>query len=239
MVDILDRVRNKALQSKIVTPEEAADFIKPGMTLATSGFTSSAYPKAVPLALADRMKKDPFTVNIMTGASTGPEFDEALASVHGIKKRLPFQTDKVLRSQINDGTVDYIDIHLSEVAQLSRCGYLGNLDVAVIEACAITEEGNIIPTTAVGNSASFVQTADTVIVEVNNAQPLEFEGMHDVYRSTRRTVCPSRSCASTIASARRTSRARRTRSATSCRATSRTTRARSRRSTRRRSRWPT
>lgn len=86
MVDILDRVRNKALQSKIVTPEEAADFIKPGMTLATSGFTSSAYPKAVPLALADRMKKDPFTVNIMTGASTGPEFDEALASVHGIKK---------------------------------------------------------------------------------------------------------------------------------------------------------
>lgn len=181
MVDILDRVRNKALQSKIVTPEEAADFIKPGMTLATSGFTSSAYPKAVPLALADRMKKDPFTVNIMTGASTGPEFDEALASVHGIKKRLPFQTDKVLRSQINDGTVDYIDIHLSEVAQLSRCGYLGHLDVAVIEACAITEEGNIIPTTAVGNSASFVQTAGTVIVEVNNAQPLEFEGMHDVY----------------------------------------------------------
>ena len=159
MVDILDRVRNKALQSKIVTPEEAADFIKPGMTLATSGFTSSAYPKAVPLALADRMKKDPFTVNIMTGASTGPEFDEALASVHGIKKRLPFQTDKVLRSQINDGTVDYIDIHLSEVAQLSRCGYLGNLDVAVIEACAITEEGNIIPTTAVGNSASFIHTS--------------------------------------------------------------------------------
>ena len=238
MVDILDRVRNKALQSKIVTPEEAADFIKPGMTLATSGFTSSAYPKAVPLALAERMKKDPFTVNIMTGASTGPEFDEALASVHGIKQRLPFQTDKVLRSQINDGTVDYIDIHLSEVAQLSRCGYLGHIDVAIIEACAITEEGNIIPTTAVGNSASFVQTADTVIIEVNNAQPLEFEGMHDVYlpldppnrlpipivRVDDRIGTPYIPCP---------------RSATSCRATSRTTRARSRRSTRRRSRWLT
>ncbi len=181
MVDILDRVRNKTLQSRIVTAEEAAEFIKPGMTLATSGFTSSAYPKAMPMALADRMKKEPFTVNIMTGASTGPEFDEALASVHGIKMRLPFQTDKTLRSQINDGTVDYIDIHLSEVAQLSRCGYLGHIDVAIIEACAVTEEGNIIPTTAVGNSASFVQSADAVIVEVNNAQPLEFEGMHDVY----------------------------------------------------------
>lgn len=181
MIDILDRVRNKTLQSRIVTAEEAAEFIKPGMNIATSGFTSSAYPKAMPLALADRMKKEPFTVNIMTGASTGPEFDEALASVHGIKQRLPFQTDRTLRGQINDGTVDYIDIHLSEVAQLSRCGYLGHVDVAIIEACAITEEGNIIPTTAVGNSASFVQTADTVIVEVNNAQPLEFEGMHDVY----------------------------------------------------------
>ena len=38
MVDILDRVRNKALQSKIVTPEEAVELIKPGMTIATSGF---------------------------------------------------------------------------------------------------------------------------------------------------------------------------------------------------------
>ncbi len=181
MIDILDRVRNKALQEKIVTAEEAAAFFKPDMNVACSGFTASAYPKAVPLALAERMKKEPFTVNIWTGASTGPELDDALAEVHGIKGRLPYQTDAILRKEINDGSVNYQDLHLSESAQLSRCGYLGKIDVALVEACAITEEGNIIPTTSMGNAASYVQSADVVIVEVNTTQPLELEGMHDVY----------------------------------------------------------
>ena len=181
MIDISDRVRNKDLQSKIVSAEEAAAFFKPGMNVACSGFTASAYPKAVPLALAECMKKDPFTVNIWTGASTGPELDDALAQVHGIGKRLPYQTDKTLRSEINDGSVNYCDLHLSESAQLGRYGYLGKVDVALVEACAITEEGNIIPTTSLGNAASYVQQADKVIVEVNTTQPLDLEGMHDVY----------------------------------------------------------
>ena len=181
MIDISDRIRNEELKSKIVSAEEVANWIKPGMNIACSGFTASAYPKAVPLALAERMKKEPFQVNIWTGASTGPELDDALASVHGIKTRLPYQTDAALRKDINDGTVDYLDLHLSESAQLSRVGYLGKIDVALVEACAITEEGNLIPTTSLGNAASYVQTADIVIVEINTTQPLELEGMHDVY----------------------------------------------------------
>ena len=181
MIDITDRVRNKSLHAKIVSAEEAVKFFKPGMTVATSGFTASCYPKAVPLALAERMKKEPFTINLWTGASTGPELDHALAEVKGIKGRLPYQTDTLVRQQVNDGTIDYLDLHLSESAQLSRCGYLGKIDVAVVEACAITEEGNIIPTTSLGNTASYVQSADVVIVEVNTTQPLELEGMHDVY----------------------------------------------------------
>ena len=56
MIDILDRVRNKALHAKIVSAQEAAELIKPGMNVGTSGFTPSGYPKAVPLALAERMK---------------------------------------------------------------------------------------------------------------------------------------------------------------------------------------
>ena len=181
MIEISDRVRNKDLQARIVTAEEAAAFIKPGMSIGMSGFTASAYPKAIPLALAERMKKEPFTVDIWTGASTGPELDDTLAAVHGIKKRLPYQTDNILRSEINDGSVDYLDLHLSESAQLARVGYLGKLDLAIVEAVAITEEGNIIPSTSLGNAASDVQQADIVIVEVNTTQPLELEGMHDVY----------------------------------------------------------
>ena len=181
MIDISDRVRNKDLQAKIVSAEEVAAFIKPGMSIGMSGFTASAYPKAIPLALAERMKKEPFTVDIWTGASTGPELDDTLAAVHGIKKRLPYQTDAILRGEINDGSVDYLDLHLSESAQLGRVGYLGKLDLAIVEAVAITEEGNIIPSTSLGNAASYVQQADIVIVEVNTTQPLELEGMHDVY----------------------------------------------------------
>ena len=181
MIDISDRVRNKDLQAKIVSAEEVAAFIKPGMSIGMSGFTASAYPKAIPLALAERMKKEPFTVDIWTGASTGPELDDTLAAVHGIKRRLPYQTDAILRGEINDGSVDYLDLHLSESAQLARVGYLGKLDIAIVEAVAITEEGNIIPSTSLGNAASYVQQADVVIVEVNTTQPLELEGMHDVY----------------------------------------------------------
>ena len=181
MIDISDRVRNKDLQAKIVTAEEVAAYIKPGMSIGMSGFTASAYPKAIPLALADRMKKEPFKIDLWTGASTGPELDDTLAAVHGIKKRLPYQTDAILRGEINNGAVDYLDLHLSESAQLARVGYLGKLDVAIVEAVAITEEGNIIPSTSLGNAASYVQQADVVIVEVNTTQPLELEGMHDVY----------------------------------------------------------
>lgn len=181
MIDISDRVRNKDLQAKIVTAEEVAAYIKPGMSIGMSGFTASAYPKAIPLALAERMKKEPFKIDLWTGASTGPELDDTLAAVHGIKKRLPYQTDAILRGEINNGSVDYLDLHLSESAQLARVGYLGKLDIAIVEAVAITEEGNIIPSTSLGNAASYVQQADVVIVEVNTTQPLELEGMHDVY----------------------------------------------------------
>lgn len=182
MIDIRDRVRNKALHAKIVSAKEAAAFIKPNMNIGTSGFTPAGYPKAVPLALAERMKSEPFTVNLWTGASVGKELDGALAEVGGIKRRMPYQTNKNLRNAINNGSVEYCDLHLSESAQLARYGFMGGkIDVAIVEACAITEEGHIIPTTSMGNTASYVQSADVVIVEVNTTQPLELEGMHDVY----------------------------------------------------------
>ncbi|CUH93978.1 Succinyl-CoA:coenzyme A transferase [Propionispora sp. 2/2-37] len=182
MIDIQHRIRNKKLLDRIVTAEEAAAFIKPDMNVGTSGFTPAGYPKAVPLALAKRMAKEPFQINLWTGASVGKELDGALAEVNGIARRMPYQTNGDLRKSLNSGKVNYFDLHLSESAQLSRYGYLGGkVDVAIVEACAITEEGHLIPTTSMGNTASYVQSADFVIVEINTTQPLELEGMHDVY----------------------------------------------------------
>ena len=182
MIDIRDRVRNKELHAKIVSAEEAAAFIKPGMNIGASGFTPAGYPKAVPLALAERMKKEPFQINLWTGASVGKELDGALMEVGGIARRMPYQTNNDLRKALNAGKLEYFDLHLSHSAQMVRYGFLGGkVDVAIVEACAITEEGHIIPTTSMGNTASFVQEAEVVIVEVNTSQPLELEGMHDVY----------------------------------------------------------
>lgn len=183
MIDIRDRVRNKALHAKIVSAEEAAAVIKPGMNVATSGFTLSGYPKAVPQALAEKINKEKFKINLWTGASVGKQLDGALAAVDGIDFRMPYQTNTDLRNAINCGKVNYCDIHLSHSAQMTRYGFFGgrSVDVAIIEACAITEEGHIVPTTSLGNAASFVQSADIVIVEVNTTQPIELEGMHDVY----------------------------------------------------------
>ncbi|MBC7332379.1 MAG: acetyl-CoA hydrolase/transferase family protein, partial [Synergistetes bacterium] len=156
--------------------------IEDGMTIACSGFTPAGYPKAVPLALAERVKRgEALKVNLWTGASVGPELDEALASAGAIKRRLPYQTDDLLRSKINSGEIDYIDIHLSQCPQIARYGFLGKVDFAIIEAVAINEEGGIIPSTSVGNSPTFVKMARKVIVEINTVQPLELEGMHDIY----------------------------------------------------------
>ncbi len=49
-----ERIRNSAFLDKVKTAEEAAKFIEDGMTIATSGFTPSGYPKAVPLEIAKR-----------------------------------------------------------------------------------------------------------------------------------------------------------------------------------------
>ncbi len=54
--------------------------------------------------------------------------------------------------------------------------------MAVIEAVGLTEEGNIIPSTAVYDSPEWIDAASQVIVEINLNRPLALEGLHDVYQ---------------------------------------------------------
>ena len=181
-MSIEDRILKRDLLSKVMAAEEAALFIRDGMNLACSGFTSCGYPKVVPLALAKRIRKgNPVRIGLITGASVGEELDEELASVGAIARRYPYQTGNLISRAINDGDAMYHDIHLSRVAEQVRCGFLGHLDIAVIEAVAVMEDGGIIPTTSVGASPTFIGEADGVIVEVNTAQPMELAGMHDIY----------------------------------------------------------
>lgn len=180
-----DRIRNTKLLEKVVSVEEAAALIKDGMNVGTSGFTPAGYPKAVPLALAKRVKEsgEKLKINLLTGASVGDELDGALARAGVVHKRLPYQTSNDMRNSLNNPAsgVEYQDLHLSHVAQQVRYGFYGDLDLAIVEACAITPEGHIIPTTSMGNAPTFVKSAKKVIIEINTSQPLALEGMHDIY----------------------------------------------------------
>ena len=170
----------------ILTAEEAAAFISDGDTLAFSGFTPAGTPKAVPRALAERAKLlhaagKPFRVGVVTGASTGHSLDGALAQADAISFRTPYQSDPDLRNSINAGQTRYFDMHLSTVAQSIRYGLLGKLHWAVIEACDVTPQGEIVLTSGAGISPTIARSAGRIIIELNRRHPAALRGFHDLY----------------------------------------------------------
>lgn len=179
---IKNKIRRKELCNKIMSPREASMFVKDGMTVATSGFTPSGYPKAVPLEIAKRADEgEEIGITLITGASVGDELDGALTRSGVLKRRFPYQTNKYSRNGINDGEIAYQDMHLSHVPQFISYGFFGKIDVAIVEAIAITENGGIVPSTSVGISPQAIRYADKVIVEINTSQSMDLEGVHDIY----------------------------------------------------------
>ncbi|MBK8458898.1 MAG: acetyl-CoA hydrolase/transferase family protein [Micropruina sp.] len=186
----MSRVLNKKLRKKITNATDAASFIKPGMNVGMSGFTGAGYPKEVPIELAAQIKAahergEEFRIGLWTGASTAPELDGALAEVDGISFRTPYQSDPIMRRKINEGSAEYTDIHLSHLAPMIWAGSVGHLHTAVIEVTAITEDGELVPSSSIGNNKTFIDRADQIILEVNSWQSRDLEGMHDIYYGTR------------------------------------------------------
>jgi succinyl-CoA:acetate CoA-transferase len=188
-MSLADRVRYPQLHNRIMSAEKAAALIPHGANVGISGFSVAGYPKVLPQAIADRARAEhaagnPYKINIWAGASTAAEADGVLAEADAIGKRIPYNSDPVLRKKINTGEIDYVDIHLSHVAQHAWFGFLGNLDVAIIEILGITPDGLLIPSTAVGNNKTWLDIADKVILEVNTKPTIKMEGMHDIYYGT-------------------------------------------------------
>ena len=181
MENNLDRIRDERLKDRVVTPEEAASWIESGMTLGLSGFTRAGDVKAVPFALVNRVKNDTsFKVNVYTGASLGSDVDKLFVEAGILGKRLPFQADATMRKGINNGDFLFVDQHLSHTSELLRADVM-DVDFAILEAVAITEDGMIIPTTSIGNSLAFSLNAKSIIIEMNMAQSTQLEGLHDLY----------------------------------------------------------
>jgi succinate CoA transferase len=170
----------------LLTAAEAASLIEHGQTVGFSGFTPAGAPKAIPMAIAERAAAAhqagrEFQIGVLTGASTGPSLDGALAKAQAIKFRTPYQTNADLRDRINAGQTRFFDLHLSLMPQVTRYGFLGKVDVAVVEAADLTSGGGIVLTSGVGAAPTFCNLADRVLIELNRHHPAAILGLHDIY----------------------------------------------------------
>ncbi len=191
---------------KTMTAEEAASLINNGDTIAFSGFTPAGAAKAVPTAIAERAKAEhaagrPYRINAVTGASGGPSLDGVLASADALDFRAPYQSNADMRSKINSGAINFVDMHLSMTPQYMNYGFMGKFDWAVVEAADVSPDGEILLTTSVGIAPTGLKLADKVIIELNRHHSSGLRGMHDIYETAnppRRREIPIYSCGDRI-----------------------------------------
>ena len=170
-----------------ITAAEAAAMIKHGDNIGLSGFTPAGTAKAVTaelakIAHAEHEAGREFQVGIFTGASTGQSTDGVLANEHAIRYRAPYTTNPDFRKHVNAGEFAYNDIHLGMMAQDLRYGFLGEVDWAIIEVCAIEDDGKVYLTAAGGISPTIARLAKKgVILELNAFHSPNSKGIHDVY----------------------------------------------------------
>ncbi len=178
-----DRIKLKSLQKKLMPVEDVIAFFRDGDTVGASGFTKAGDSKVVLPALAAHNKhlEGPIKINLITGASLGNDTDGQMVEARLIRKRMPFQVDRVMRQAINRGEVLFVDQNLGETSEMLLDHHIPDIDVAVVEAAFITEDGKLVPTTSVGNSPIFLQQAKKIIIEINEAVSEKVLGLHDVY----------------------------------------------------------
>jgi propionyl-CoA:succinyl-CoA transferase len=168
-----------------LTAEEAAARIPDGAMVAVGGFTPAGAPKAVPRALAERARQyhqtgRAFKIRLLSGASTGAACDDELARAEAVSWRAPYMTSAPMRALVNSGKLDFVDMHLSHVAQCVMEGFLGPIDFAIVEATDITPDGRVYLTTGIGNAPTFLKCAENVIIELNAYHSRRLREMADI-----------------------------------------------------------
>lgn len=162
-----------------VTSHEAAALVPDTATVAVSGFGSVGYPKAVPASLAASDRE--LALTILSAGSVGDEIDTALVEADGIERRLPYQARLASREAANERAIAFQDRHISRLGEDVLLGNVPSPDVAVVEAVAAGRNW-FVPSMSIGQTRAFVEAAESLIIEVNRAQPLGLQRFHDVTR---------------------------------------------------------
>jgi len=183
----IERVMLTETKYTVMTADEAAALIQHQDIVGFSGFTPAGAAKEIPTAIARRATAEhdagrDFKIGVVTGASTGDSLDGELARAHAVLFRTPYQSDQSLRAAINKGETKFFDMHLSVLPQQARYGFLGKIKYAVLEAAAVSEDGEIVLTTSVGATNTFCGVADQILIELNQRHPAELRGLHDIYQ---------------------------------------------------------
>lgn len=145
--------------------------------------------RKIPTFLADHVEKNnlqgQLRYSLFVGASSGAETENRWAGLDMIERRSPHQVGKNIANGINEGRINFFDKHLSMFPVDLVYGYYtkdkpnNKLDVTIVEASEIKEDGSIVPGASVGATPELVQMAEKIIIEVNTSLP-SFDGLHDI-----------------------------------------------------------
>lgn len=126
----------------------------------------------MPTFLADHVEqnnlKGKLRYTLFVGASSGAETENRWASLDMIERRSPHQVGKAISKGINEGRIRFFDKHLSMFPVDLVYGFYtkdrpsNKLDVVVVEATEIKEDGSIVPGASVGATPELLQLADKV-----------------------------------------------------------------------------
>lgn len=172
---------------RTLTAQEAASLIRHGEVVGFSGFTNAGAPKVFPAALAERARAEhaagrPFRISLMTGATNNALVDGALSEAHALERIMPYQGCKETRHAANTHELEYVECHVSLMAQAMRYGHLPRVTTAIVEVCEVTEDGELTLTTSEGNTPTYCLLADRIILELNSYHnPAQLRCLHDIY----------------------------------------------------------
>ncbi|MUV85347.1 acetyl-CoA hydrolase [Natronomonas sp. CBA1123] len=158
---------------------EIAGEIAADETLLVSGFGSVGYPKEVPLALADSNRD--LSLTVISGGSVGNEIDSELVKADAIDRRYPYQARPPAREAVNTREMAFKDRNISTLGDEIQYSEITDGGTAVVEALAVGTDW-LIPTTSIGQTPAFVESADRIIVELNRSVPTAVRRFHDIYR---------------------------------------------------------
>ncbi len=156
------------MKYKAVSAEEAVKVIKDGDRVHLSSVAVT--PRVLLDAMVDRgRRKEIKNVTIQhihtegTACYADPEFE-------GIFHLESFFVGGNVRKQTQAGYADYIPVFLSETQKLIRQGYL-NVNVVMIQVSPPDKHGFVSLGTSVDATLAAIETADTVIAQVNKYVP--------------------------------------------------------------------